>query len=154
VPRDYFLQRVIPLDHTVSVELEAGEYALEVRDRERTVTDSVRVSADAPRAAPVVQLEPAAGGPATGPDAARVYTRGFRAEVADGWIERVELREIAGGQTTPWRAPEAVQRDGAALQGTISVRQAPGDPARRIEIRAVDGQGAVSPPVEIALPAR
>ena len=154
VPGDFFIQMVIPLDHTVAVELPAGEYKIEVREQERTLDDTILVGADVQRAAPAVRLAPATGEPLAAPGGIGVYTRSFRAEVEDGWIDRVEVREIVAGRETPWRVPEAVERDGAALQGTITVRQAPGDPERRLEVRAVDGQGAVSQPAEFVLPAR
>jgi hypothetical protein len=151
VPGDFFIQMVIPLDHTVSLDLPAGRHRVEVRCREGTLGDSVSVALQASRAQPQVRFE--RGEPVETGTEIVVPVR-LRAEVADGFVDRVEIRSVSGRMESPWQAPEAVERDGPALAGSQSIRRPSGDPERRVEARAIDGQGQVSATATLVLPAR
>lgn len=151
VPGDMFIQMVIPLEATVRLALPPGKQRIEVLGRDGAMAIDVEVTPAAHRAAPVVRLEAA---PAIDVQDAAVVPLHVEATIADGWVERVELREVTAGTNGAWQAPEMVEPAPAGLRATFSLRRPAGDAARRIEVRAVDGQGAVSEPTGIDLPAR
>jgi len=152
VAGDNFIQMVIPLDVTVRVPLRPGMQRVIVQGKDQAIESEVRVAADARRAAPSLRLEGAAP-VAVGADA--VVNVSVTATVADGFVERIEVREVAGGTASAWRAPDFVERAASATrQGTVSIRRPAGDTARRVEARAVDGQNAVSETAVIELPSR
>lgn len=154
VQGDMFIQMVIPLDHTVKLTLPPGAHRIVVLQHGAALVDTVVVSSETRRTPPVVELPPA--------DAARtvvmpqetVVSLPCTARVADGWIDRIEVRDRARGQEGPWHAPEMVQRvENGAVRATLTVRRPAGDPARRVEVRAIDGQGDVSAVASVQLPA-
>ena len=151
VAGDFFIQMVIPLDHTVSLELQPGDHRIEVLARQGVLVDTVTVTPDARRAPPTLEfgeVRPWGAGAET------LEAVEFRAAVDDGWIDRLQIREVSGGRETGWRPPDQIQRVGAALEGSMTVRRPSGDPERRFEARAIDGQGASSQVAEIVLPSR
>lgn len=150
VPGDAFIQMVMPLDRTLRLELPAGKHRIEVQGRDSVHTALVEVSPGAVRPPVEIDIQPRAAVDA-GADA-MVPVR-IEARVADGFVDRIELRETSGGTTTAWRAPEMVERLGSALAATTTLRRPSGDLARKVEARAVDGQGTEAS-TSITLPAR
>jgi hypothetical protein len=154
VEGDMFIQMVIPLDHTMKLALGAGTHRIQVLRRGAALVDTVVVSPDAQRALPVVELGPLPTLFEMGPGRVGIVPVPFDVRVTDGWIDRVEWREVAAGRPGPWRAPEVVERPLPwEARGTLTVRRPAGDPVRRVEVRAFDGQGDVSHVTTIELPA-
>lgn len=151
VAGDFFIQMVIPLDHTVRVALPAGRTRIEargsggVRTLEVVVQDGAR--REPPQAYVDVQVETAVGD-------TLITSLRVEGRVADGFVERLELREVGASGVGPWQAPEFVERTSAGLHGTHTLRRNPGDAERRIQARVCDGQGTWSPLVESILRAR
>src|SRR5262245_10050229 len=150
VPGDAFIQMVIPLDVTIPLVLEPGSCNIEVRGRGAPQVARVEVRAGTRRALPSVRLEP--GDPVAVQGGTMQPVR-LRAATPDGWIARLEVRGF-GPDPQTWRDPGAAIPDGAGLVADIGILRPPGDGARRIEARAVDGQGTVSEPAAIELPPR
>jgi len=142
----------VPLEHTLHLHLPRGQSVLEVRGRERTLVERIEVEPGTRRPPPETSLQAGAATPA---DAELIVPITIVARAGDGFVQRIEVRETAGARAGAWHAPESVQREAAALHAWISVRRPAGDPERRIEARAVDGQGAVDPtPAVLVLPKR
>jgi hypothetical protein len=151
VPGSYFIQMVIPLDVTVPLVLGVGRWTLEVRGKGTAAwTRQVEVVSGARRAPPVVRLEP---GPAAAVDGGAMLPVRVRAESDGGWVARLEVRGF-GAEPQVWRDPGTALPEGAALVADVGVLRPPGDGARRIEARAVDGQGTSSEIAVLELPAR
>jgi hypothetical protein len=151
LPGDFFIQMVIPLDRTLHLMLPAGRYRVEARSRSGVVGSEVVVEDAARREPPqaYVDLQSEA------PDGDHVITSmRMEGRVADGFVDRIELREVVATGSGAWRAPEFVERTATGLQGTVSIRRAPSDGERRVQVRALDGQGTWSPVVESVLRAR
>jgi hypothetical protein len=70
-------------------------------------------------------------------------------------VQRLEWRRAETETPGPWQPPESFERRGREVYATQTVQRPPGDAARRLEVRAVDGQGAVdASPAVVTLPAR
>jgi hypothetical protein len=151
VPGDMFIQMVIPLDTTVRVALPAGTQRVTVLGREGEIPVDVEVTTAARRTVPMVRID-AASAVEVGGDA--IVPLHVEASVADGWVERVELREVTAGESGAWQAPEMVEPTPTGLRASFSVRRPAGDPARHVEVRAIDGQGVTSEPSRVDLPPR
>jgi hypothetical protein len=135
------IQMVMPLDHTLHLALDPGLHRIEVLGREGTLVDSVRVTAGARRPPPDTRIEVGAA-----PGATALVT--VTAKPGDGFVERVEYRQLDATGATAWREAGGAERRG----GTLILRlQLPA--GRVIEARAVDGQGGVDPtPASVTLP--
>jgi hypothetical protein len=150
VPGDAFIQMIMPLDVTVPLVLEPGGCAIEVHGRGAPQVERVEVQPGARRTPPTVRLEP---GDAVAVQGGTMQPVRVRAETSDGWIAKLEVRGF-GPDPQTWRDPGAALPEGAALVADVGILRPPGDGARRIEARAVDGQGAVSAPTALDLPPR
>lgn len=147
VPGDFFIQMVMPLDHALDLPpLGAGQHRIVVEHRGGTLADTVVVRGGVRRAAPEVRLE-AAPGTAAGTEL--VVPVQVEARVADGFVDRVQVRDGDG----PWREPEFSRREAGSLYAGFSVRRPAADGARRLAARAVDGQGSAAS-ATLVLPAR
>lgn len=147
LPGDFFVQMVVPLDHTVRVALPAGRTRIEARGRTGAKTVEVLVQDGVRREPPqaFVDLQAVTHDGDTLVTSLRVEGR-----VAEGFVDKLEVRE-AGGR---WQAPEFVERTADGVHGTFTLRRVPGDPERRIEARVRDGQGSWSSVVGSILRAR
>jgi hypothetical protein len=151
VPGSVFIQMVIPLDVTVPLVLAPGDWTLEVHGREAEPQRQslvVRAGAEPPLA--VVELT---SQPAIAVDGGAMLPVRARARIADGWVQRLEVRGF-GADPGVWRDPGTAISEGTALSADFGVLRPLGDPARRIEARAVDGQGRASATATLELPAR
>jgi hypothetical protein len=151
VPGDNFIQMLVPLDRTVRVALPAGRYRVEARGRAGVVGTEVVVEADAQRTPPQAFVDLQSEAP-DGDDL--VTSMRLEGRVADGFVDRIEVREVSSNGAGAWHAPEFMERTAAGLQGTMSIRRAAQDGERRVQVRALDGQGTWSPVVESVLRAR
>ena len=137
------IQMVIPLDRLVWVHLPEGTHTVEVKGRDSTFTDRVRVAPGLSRPPPETRM------------AYQVVSAGVRALdfitfdalPGDGFIEAIEIRETRAGGPGAWRRLEDCQREGANLSGRLPVQE--NDDLRTIESRAVDGQGGRDPEPEL-----
>jgi hypothetical protein len=150
VPGDAFIQMIMPLDVTIPIVLEPGSCSIEVHGRGAPQVERVEVQSGARRTPPRVRLEP--GDPVAVQGGTMQPVR-LRAETSDGWIAKLEVRGF-GPDPQTWRDPGAALPEGAALVADVGVLRPPGDAARRIEARAIDGQGAISEPATLDLPPR
>ena len=146
VPGDLFTQMVVPLD--VSVGFVAFAALCEVRaiGCDSTLVVHLQVRKHARRSPPRVRIR-AESPVAIGAEAAVPVV--IEATSTDGWVERLEIRNGAH-----WMPPDSVERDGSTLQARTMVRRPPHDGPRRIEARAIDGQGQRSRRVVLTLPGR
>ncbi len=152
VAGDNFIQMVMPLDRVERVMLPAGTHRVRVRGRERTLEEVVRVEPGVLRAAPEVTLRSA---PAVQQGDLEIVNVNVIAHVADGFVARVEVREVVGAGAGAWQPPSYVQTDGDSTVAVVTVRRPAGDRERRIDVMAIDGQGGSSkPPASLLLPAR
>ncbi|UCE03373.1 MAG: hypothetical protein JSW67_04060 [Candidatus Latescibacterota bacterium] len=135
------IQMVMPLDRTLHLKLEPGMHRIEVRGREGTQVDSVRVTAGAQRPPPETRIAVD-----DAPAATALVT--MTAEPGDGFVERIEYRELDATGASAWREAGGAERRGRTLVVRLQL------PAGRvIEARAVDGQGGVDPtPASATLP--
>lgn len=151
VPGEMFIQMVIPLDVVVAVPLAAGTWMLEARGRGGVQRiDNIEVGAGLERVPPVVELEAAT---AQVVDGGAMLPIRVRAKPSDGWIARIEVRGF-GSDPQQWRDPGPALPEGSSLVADFGVLRPPGDAPRRIEARAVDGQGGTSAVATLELPAR
>jgi hypothetical protein len=151
VAGDMFIQMVIPLDHIERLALSPGTHRVRGRGRGGELEEVVRVEPGVVRAPPEVTLRTA---PAVQQGEQEWISVTTTARCEDGFIARVEMRQVGAGDG-PWTAPESMQAEGDSVMAWFTVRRPPGDARRRIEVRAVDGQGeATSPPAALVLPAR
>lgn len=151
VPGDMFTQMLVPLDATIRLQLAPGEHVVEVQGLGRTLTARVRVDRNARRDLPFVEI---VASPTVTVGADVVVPLRVEARVPDGWVDRIEVREWGHGQASAWRAPEFVERLPGGLRAMVSLRRPPGDLERRLEARALDGQGALSEVAAFEMPAR
>ena len=143
---------VMPLDRVEHVTLPTGTHRVRAQGRGRTLEEVVRVEPGVLRAPPEVSLRNA---PAVRHGELEWLNVSVTARAADGFVARVELREVVAAATGDWRAPESVQAEGDSAAAVFTVRRPAGDGERRIDVRAIDGQGERSaPPVSLLLPAR
>lgn len=148
VPGEMFIQMEIPLDQVVRIPApHAGNLEICVAGRDTNVCKRVRVHAKAHRAPAAVRLTPAT--PVTsGTD--EIVPVEVQATIRSGWVAWVEWSDGDG----PFQRLDDVQPEGAGLTGRITVRRPPADAARRITVKAIDGQGGSSTPAVVQLPAR
>jgi hypothetical protein len=141
VPGDFFVQMVVQLDHTVILELPAGKTRVEAQGRDSVLVCNVEVAPDVRRDPPNVRCQPSTTAPA-GVDS--IVTLQIDAEVADGFVDRVEVREVSAGTTTEWRAADFTQREESGVRASVTIRRPRKDAERRVEARVTDGQGVTA----------
>ena len=152
VPGDNFIQMLIPLDRIEAVKLPAGTQHVRARGRGGELEEIVRVEPGVLRAPPEVVLR---SSPAVQQGDQEILSVSAVARVADGFVARIEMRQAAPGGVDPWSASQSLQAEGDSVVAWFTVRRPAGDAQRRIDVRAVDGQGEISaPPASLALPAR
>lgn len=152
VAGDAFIQMVMPLDRIERVSLPAGTHRVRARGRAGELEEIVHVEPGVLRAPPEVILR---SPPAVQQGDQELVSVSAVARVADGFVARVELRQVAAGGVDAWSAPQSLQVEGDSVLAWFTVRRPAGDAERRIEVRAVDGQGETSaPPAALVLPAR
>lgn len=146
-PGGNVIQMLIPLDEEVSVSLGNGVQKVEVRGRDSTFVESVRVGPGAKRLPPDTRL------------GYQVVSSGLRSQdfvvfetlPGDGFVESIEYREIRPDGPGPWQALQGCEREGARLRGRLFVN--PESDMVAIEARAISGQGDVDPePASLNLP--
>jgi len=148
VPGDMFIQMEIPLDQVVRILPGRGRnFELCVAGRDTNVCARVRVRTTPRRQPARVRLS---RGTAMTSGTDEIVPLDVQATIRSGWVAALEWSE--GG--TAARRVEDVQGDGAGLNGRVLVRRPLGDPARRITVKAIDGQGGRSAPAVMTLPAR
>jgi hypothetical protein len=138
----FFIQMVVPLDEIVRLTLEPGPQVVTVRHQGGSWSDSVLVAPGTARQPP--RTEARAGQPIE-VGAQVVVPIDIMAQAGDGFVQRIEVRQVVGQDAGVWQPPETFERRGARVQASFTVQRPAGDPPRRIEVRAVDGQGAVEP---------
>ena len=151
VPGDFFIQMVVPLDRTVRLQVPAGRTRIEVHGRAGNHGTEVLVEEGVQRESPQAYVDLQAE-TMDGDDLVAVLR--VEGRVADGFVEKLEVREMGADRTGPWRAPESAERTATGVEGLVTLRRAAGDPERRVQARAQDGQGTWSPVVESLLRAR
>ena len=152
VAGDAFIQMVMDLDRVERVTLPAGMHRVRVRGRERTLEEVVRVEPGVLRAPPEVTMRSA---PAVPHGDLELVNVSVTARASDGFVARVEVREVVETGPGTWQAPGFIQTEGDSTAAVFTVRRPAGDGERRIDVRAIDGQGEIStPPASLLLPAR
>jgi hypothetical protein len=147
VPGDFFTQALVPYDTIIHVNLPPGDWTVRAAARDTILERAVSIRDGARRDAPRVQANALA--PSTSGEEQFVPVE-VTATVESGFIGRIEWRDAGGA----WMPVQVVEAPAATATVRFAVQRPAGDAARRIEVRAVDGQGAVSPVAVIELPAR
>src|SRR5207253_10900963 len=112
----------------------------EARGTTRSLMESVLVEAGARRPPPETEARVAASFDVAKSPIVPIEAIG---RTGDGFIARLETREWREGVPGAWPQAGSPGPEGPALRAWIEVERTPG--VRRLEVRAVDGQGIPDP---------
>jgi hypothetical protein len=137
----------VPLDRIVHLLLSPGQHVIEAMGRQGRLRETVVVACSTHRAFPTTEIhvhEPLAHG-----GAMRIELVGTP---GDGFVARLEWRGFpppgpCGMQSPRWQEALPAEREGALLRAWLEVRP---EEIRRIEARAIDGQGSTEPRPAVA----